>query len=155
MKNITALNDVAKFHSTFGHPIEKSPVIPSLKRCNLRISLIREELDELEKAISNNDLVEVSDALCDLQYVLAGAILEFGLGEKFHSLFKEVQRSNMSKACNSIQDAEATVKFYTEKENVECEIKMVTDKYLIYRKPDGKVLKSIYYSPANLKSIIK
>jgi predicted HAD superfamily Cof-like phosphohydrolase len=41
--------------------------------------------------------VEIADALCDLQYVLSGAILEFGFGGKFKSLFEEVHRSNMSK----------------------------------------------------------
>ena len=50
-------------------------------------------------AIKDNNLTEVADAPCDLQYVLAGAILEFGMGAKFRALFSEVHCSNMSKAC--------------------------------------------------------
>jgi hypothetical protein len=33
--------------------------------------LISEELKELAEAIQNNDIVEVADALCDIQYVLS------------------------------------------------------------------------------------
>src|ERR1700757_4557210 len=102
MKKFDVLSDVAEFHRTFDHPIEKTPIIPNEKRCDLRVSLLSEELNELSKAITDKNIVEISDALCDLQYVLAGAILEFGLAEKFPELFGEVQRSNMSKACNSI-----------------------------------------------------
>jgi len=98
MKVLDSLNQVAEFHKTFKHPVVSEPTIPSKKRCELRVSLIREELEELEEAIKDNDLVEIADALCDIQYVLSGAVLEFGLGEKFRDLFDEVQRSNMSKS---------------------------------------------------------
>ena len=154
MEEPNALNSVAEFHNTFGHPIEKNPVIPSIKRCELRVSLLAEELKELEQAIKDNNLVEVADALCDLQYVLSGAILEFGLGEKFNALFKEVQRSNMSKACNTKEEAAATAKHYMEKESVESIIKEKDGKFLVYRASDNKTLKNVFYSPADLKSMI-
>ena len=98
MEKLDSLNQVAEFHKTFNAPILDTPQIPSKERAALRVSLLQEELDELKKAIEDNDLVEVADALCDLQYVLSGAVLEFGLGEKFVELFNEVHRSNMSKA---------------------------------------------------------
>src|SRR4051812_27266881 len=112
MKEVNALNDVAEFHRTFGHPVEKYPIIPSEERCRLRISLLKEELEELEVAIRDKNIEEIADAFCDLQYVLSGAILEFGLAEKFHLLFNEVQRSNMSKACNNKNEAEETMLYY-------------------------------------------
>ena len=87
MKKIDSLNQVAEFHRTFNAPILDTPQIPSEERARLRVKLLQEELDELKEAIANNDLVEVADALCDLQYVLSGAVLEFGLGEKFVELF--------------------------------------------------------------------
>ena len=108
MKKIDALNQVAAFHKLFKHPVLDKPQIPSKERCELRVELLSEELKELQEAIKANDLVEVADALCDLQYVLSGAVLEFGLGEKFVELFDEVQRSNMSKACKSLDEAERT-----------------------------------------------
>jgi predicted HAD superfamily Cof-like phosphohydrolase len=149
-----ALNLVGEFHKTFKHPILEKPSIPSEDRCKLRVALIAEELKELEVAILEKDIVEVADALCDIQYVLSGAILEFGLGEKFKELFEEVQRSNMSKACKTEEEARATVKYYHEKDGTECYYKEEGDKWLVYRKSDNKTIKSINYSPANLTRIL-
>mgnify|MGYP000244358821 FL=1 len=104
MEKIDSLNQVAEFHRTFNAPILDTPQIPSEQRCQLRVSLLQEELDELAQALKDKDLVEVADALCDIQYVLSGAVLEFGLGDKFVELFKEVQRSNMSKACSTEEE---------------------------------------------------
>ncbi|HET6243705.1 MAG: nucleoside triphosphate pyrophosphohydrolase family protein [Bacteroidetes bacterium] len=155
MNDPKVLSSVAEFHKTFEHPIEAKPIIPAKERCNLRISLITEELKELEQAINDNDIIEVADALCDLQYVLAGAILEFGLGEKFKMLFDEVQRSNMSKACNNLEEATATVNHYKEKNNVHAIVKEKDGKFLVYRESDNKTLKSIYYSPADISSVMQ
>ena len=155
MQKLDSLNQVAQFHQTFGAPILTEPTIPSTERCGLRVSLLAEELDELKEAIAANDLVEIADALCDLQYVLSGAVLEFGLGEKFVDLFNEVQRSNMSKACQSLEEAEFTVKFYQDKDGTEAEIKEEHGVWKVFRKSDNKVLKSINYSPADLVSILK
>jgi predicted HAD superfamily Cof-like phosphohydrolase len=149
-----ALNLVADFHRTFKHPILNEPQIPSEDRCKLRVALIDEELKELEVAILEKDIVAVADALCDIQYVLSGAILEFGLGNKFKALFEEVQRSNMSKACTSEEEAKATVKHYLDKDGTECYYKQEGDKWLVYRKSDNKTIKSVGYSPANLERIL-
>jgi hypothetical protein len=155
MQKIDSLNQVALFHQTFGAPILDVPTIPSPERSSLRVSLLSEELDELREAIAAGDLIEVADALCDLQYVLSGAVLEFGLGEKFVYLFNEVQRSNMSKACQSLLEAEQTVQFYQDKDGTEAEIKEEHGVWKVYRKSDNKVLKSINYSPADLVSLLR
>jgi len=148
------IEKVSEFHKTFEAPILDNPEIPSEDRCKLRISLLQEELDELKQAIEDKDIVEVADALSDIQYVLSGAILEFGLGNKFDELFLEVQRSNMSKACSSIKEAIETISYYKKKDGTESMYKQVGDKWIVYRISDNKVLKSINYSPANLKKII-
>lgn len=145
---------VADFHETFQHPILPAPGIPSEDRCRLRVALIAEELKELEQAIRDRDIVEVADALCDIQYVLSGAILEFGLADKFKALFEEVQRSNMSKACSSEEEAQKTVAYYLQKDGTECYYKQAGDKWLVYRKSDNKTIKSVGYSPADLKRIL-
>src|SRR5690349_19618168 len=155
MNQPDALNLVAEFHQTFKHPILKTPQIPAEDRCKLRVALIAEELKELEVAILEKDIVEVADALCDIQYVLSGAILEFGLGEKFKALFEEVQRSNMSKACDSEEEAKATVEHYLKKDGTQCYYKNEAGKWLVYRTSDNKTIKSINYSPANLEGILK
>lgn len=155
MKKIDALNQVGEFHKTFNAPILDEPKIPSSDRCELRINLLQEELDELSKAIEDNDIIEIADALCDLQYVLSGAVLEFGLGDKFIELFNEVQRSNMSKACDTMQDAIATLSHYKKKDGTEGYYKEINGKWIVYRNGDNKVLKSIKYSPANLNDVLQ
>ncbi|HEY9049640.1 MAG TPA: nucleoside triphosphate pyrophosphohydrolase family protein [Ohtaekwangia sp.] len=154
MKQPDSLNLVAEFHTTFKHPILPEPAIPGEDRCKLRVALIAEELKELEVAILEKDIVSVADALCDIQYVLSGAILEFGLGDKFKALFEEVQRSNMSKACHTEEEAKATVDHYFKKDGTECYYKQEDGKWLVYRKSDNKTIKSIAYSPADLDAIL-
>jgi len=155
MEKIDSLNQVAQFHKTFQHPVVDTPAIPSEDRCKLRVSLIAEELKELEEAIADNDMVEIADALCDIQYVLSGAVLEFGLGEKFVELFDEVQRSNMSKACKTEEEAIATLEHYKQKDGTEGYYKEKDGLYLVFRNRDHKTLKSVEYSPASLEPIIK
>jgi predicted HAD superfamily Cof-like phosphohydrolase len=155
IKDTNALNQVAEFHHTFKHPVIAIPAIPSKERCDLRVSLLAEELKELQQAVDDNNLVEVADALCDLQYVLAGAILEFGLGEKFKELFDEVHRSNMSKACKTVEEANLTTDHYKNTANTESYHKEADGLYLVYRTTDNKTLKSVNYSPANLAAILK
>jgi predicted HAD superfamily Cof-like phosphohydrolase len=154
MEPLDVLNQVAEFHRTFQHPIEPQPVIPAPERCRLRVALLAEELKELQEAIDNQNIVEVADALCDLQYVLSGAVLEFGLGKQFKDLFDEVQRSNMSKTCKTLAEAEATVQFYEQTKGFECYIRQAGAVWLVYRKEDHKTLKSVNYSPANLQKVL-
>lgn len=149
-----ALTKVAQFHDVFGLPVLDRPQIPSEERCRLRIALLEEELRELKEALEAKDIVGAADALCDLQYVLSGAILELGLGTKFKELFDEVQRSNMSKACKSQDVAAATQEYYQKNKGMESYIEKKNGEYVVYRKNDGKVLKSIQYSPADLERIL-
>lgn len=151
-KEPNALNDVSEFHETFKMPIENEPTIPPQNRCQLRINLLQEELDELKEAIAEKDIIEIADALSDLQYVLSGAVLEFGLGKQFKRLFDEVQRSNMSKRCKSRDEAEKTLEYYADRDGTEGYIVERDNYFLVYRNGDNKVLKSVNYSPADLKS---
>ena len=154
MKQPESLQLVAEFHVTFKHPVLPTPTIPDEKRCRLRVELLAEELRELEEGIQAKDIVAVADALCDLQYVLSGAVLEFGLGGKFNALFEEVQRSNMSKACKSVEEANQTIEHYKIKEQSDAYWKEEESLFLVFRETDNKTLKSVNYSPADLKSIL-
>jgi predicted HAD superfamily Cof-like phosphohydrolase len=88
-------NKVGTFMKTFGQEVKTKPSFSSDKINKLRIDLIKEELDELEEAMKNNDLLEVADALTDILYVTYGAGHAFGID--LDKCFDEVQRSNMSK----------------------------------------------------------
>eukprot|EP00238_Polyblepharides_amylifera_P015016 CAMPEP_0196581538 /NCGR_PEP_ID=MMETSP1081-20130531/34075_1 /TAXON_ID=36882 /ORGANISM="Pyramimonas amylifera, Strain CCMP720" /LENGTH=177 /DNA_ID=CAMNT_0041901799 /DNA_START=213 /DNA_END=746 /DNA_ORIENTATION=- len=148
------LNKVADFHKFFEVPILKSAEIPSAERCNLRLNLLREEIQELQTAIDAKDLVEVADALCDIQYVLSGTVLEFGLASKFSTLMSEVHSSNMSKACSTREEAEATVQHYLQKDGTEAYILENHGKFKVYRTCDNKTLKSINYQVVNIPPIL-
>ena len=154
LEKLDSLNQVEAFHKAFKQPVLDEPTIPDRKRCDLRIELIAEELKELQEAINQKDMIEIADALCDIQYVLTGSVHEFGLGSKFVELFNEVDRSNMSKACKTLEEAEATVKHYKENKDTDSYIKEEDGLFLVYRKGDNKALKSVNYSPANLKPIL-
>jgi len=71
------------------------PMMPTASECDLRLSLIKEELGELEEAITNIDLVEVADGLADLLYVIYGAANTFGID--IQEVFDEVHRTNLTK----------------------------------------------------------
>jgi predicted HAD superfamily Cof-like phosphohydrolase len=145
---------VEEFHKTFNVPFLKIPQIPSKDRCLLRINLMQEELNEIKDAIENGDLIETFDGFADLLFVTVGSIIEFGGGGKFDELFLEVHRSNMSKACATQQEAIETLLHYKEKDGTEGHYKEIDGKWLVYRNGDNKVLKSVNYSPADLKPII-
>ena len=88
-------NKVGTFMKTFGQEVKTQPSFSSDKINKLRIDLIKEELDELQEAMKNNDLLEVADALTDILYVTYGAGHAFGID--LDKCFDEVQNSNMSK----------------------------------------------------------
>ena len=119
-------NKVGTFMKTFGQEVKSKPSFSSNKINKLRIDLIKEELDELQEAMKNNDLLEVADALTDILYVTYGAGHSFGIN--LDLCFAEVQRSNMSK--------------------------LDEDGKPIYNE-HGKVMKGSNYTKPNLKQFIK
>ena len=88
-------NKVGTFMKTFGQEVKTKPSLSTEKINNLRIDLIKEELQELTEAMNNKDLLEVADALTDILYVTYGAGHAFGID--LDKCFEEVQNSNMSK----------------------------------------------------------
>ena len=92
---MTNFQKVKIFMETFGQEVKSQPSFSSEKINNLRYNLIKEELDELKKAMDNKDLLEVADALTDILYVTYGAGIAFGID--LDKCFDQVQKSNMSK----------------------------------------------------------
>ena len=92
---MTNFDKVGIFMKTFGQEVKNKPSFSSDKINQLRISLIKEELDELKEAMDSKNLLEVADALTDLLYVTYGAGHAFGID--LDKCFDEVQNSNMSK----------------------------------------------------------
>ena len=86
---------VGTFMKTFGQEVKTKPSFSTDKINQLRLDLIKEELEELTEAMNNRDLLEVADALTDILYVTYGAGHAFGID--LDKCFDEVQNSNMSK----------------------------------------------------------
>lgn len=151
---LDSLNQVAEFHRVFDHPVQNSPCIPDRQRCELRYNLLKEEVDELKDAIETRDIVGIADALCDIQYVLSGAVLEFGMQSKFRLLFEEVHRSNMSKSCATEEEAKQTRDKAVTSSGVDHHYESRNGRWFVYRTSDMKTVKSIYYSLANLEKFL-
>ena len=96
---MTNFEKVGAFMKTFGQDVKQSSSFSSDKINSLRVSLIKEELDELIEAMNQKNLVEVADALTDILYVTYGAGHAFGIN--LDDCFEEVQNSNMSKLDNN------------------------------------------------------
>ena len=96
---MTNFEKVGTFMKTFGQDIKQRASFSTDKVNELRVNLIKEELNELIEAINNKDLVEVADALTDILYVTYGAGHAFGIN--LDECFEEVQNSNMSKLDNN------------------------------------------------------
>ena len=92
---MTNFEKVGLFMKTFGQEVKNKTELSTEKINLLRISLIKEELEELQEAIRENNILEVADALTDILYVTYGAGHAFGIN--LDKCFNEVQESNMSK----------------------------------------------------------
>ena len=127
MQNVraTPFELVGDFMEVFGQQVNCEPTLRDRETQDLRVDLISEELEELQLAITDNDIVEVADALTDILYVVYGAGHAFGID--LDECFMEVHESNMSK--------------------------LGEDGKPIYRE-DGKVLKGPGYFPPNLEEIV-
>lgn len=80
---------------TFGQEVKTKTEFPEEKIVKLRYDLINEELEELQDAIKDKNMLEIADALTDILYVTYGAGHAFGID--LDKCFNEVQESNMSK----------------------------------------------------------
>jgi predicted HAD superfamily Cof-like phosphohydrolase len=116
---------VGDFMEAFGQDVLCEPTWPDRDVIDLRIDLIEEELEELEVAVANSDMVEVADALTDLLYVIYGAGHAFGID--LDACFEEVHRSNLTKLG---PDGRAI------------------------RREDGKIMKSENFEEPNLEAVL-
>ena len=146
-ENVPFVNEVEIFNQTFGKPNNYAPTIPEKKEWQFVYDFILEELEEYREACERGDIVEVLDALCDIAYVSIGnGVMLHGLKDKIWAAYKEVQASNMSKACSTEEEAIQTVSKRSEEQGEACYFEKVAEgRYIVYRKRDKKVMKSINY----------
>ncbi len=161
----TNFEKVVEFNKIFGVPISKEPQLnifdKNPKLTKLRFDLIKEEVDELSDAIKDKDFPEVVDALGDILYVVYGAAASFGVD--MNEVLDKIHKSNMSKLCNTEEIAIKTIERYqdlyvnnkSEYDSPVYRKDEKTNKYIVYNKTTGKILKSINYKPVDFTNYLK
>ena len=141
------VSEVEVFNETFGKTNNYEPTIPDEKEWRFVYDFILEELQEYKEACERGDIVEILDALCDIAYVSIGnGTMLHGLKSKIWPAYQEVQASNLSKACSSKEEAMETVRVRAKEQGEECYFEKVAEgRYIVYRKRDKKVMKSVKY----------
>ncbi|EPE37400.1 conserved conserved hypothetical protein [Candidatus Photodesmus katoptron] len=175
--------DIIEFRKTFDLPVSK-PLTLDEKSDKLHNSLAIEELTELaqaenkiEQADAIIDIVyvlvgrlvhlgqsKIKDNLT-INYLIDLLLsVSINLGIQFLPCWNEVHLSNMSKACRNKKEYLDTKAFY-KKQGIKL-IGIPKDNYIIAKCSEdfiknnqiilkNKIIKSIYYHPANLASIIQ
>lgn len=146
------VDEVEIFNRVMEKPNNYEPTIPDEKQWKFVVDFIREETAELEEACKNRDIVEVLDALLDITYVsLGNGAMLFGLKDRILPGYAEVQASNMSKLCRTEDVAKESVKAMEAKYGVPYYHEKVGDHWVVYRKSDRKVGKSVEYFRPDLR----
>lgn len=153
--HLTNFEKVKEFNRAFEMRVNDEPrrdiFTSDPDNVKLAMNLIREEVKELEDAVKEHDYGEVRDAIADILYVVYGMADRFGI--KADEDFANVHDSNMSKLCNSEEEARQTVDSY------QLKFKEGTspydspyyykvngkEKWIVKNKSTGKALKSINY----------
>jgi NTP pyrophosphatase (non-canonical NTP hydrolase) len=120
------------------------------------LKLIREEVAELEDAVSKKDYIETADALTDILYVVYG--MGARLGINLDKTFEEVHINNMSKLCSSEEESIQTVNYYLENPHLgylhpSYRLTPCGTRYVVYNTSTGKILKSYKYQSVDLAKI--
>ena len=145
------VSEVEEFNAVMGKPNNYNPVIPDEKEWMFVYNFILEELEEYKHACETGNIIEVLDALCDITYVsLGNGAMLHGLKDKVWPAYQEVQASNLSKACSSEEEAQATVELRSKEQGEACHYEKVDKYYIVYRTRDRKVMKNINYFRPNL-----
>ena len=154
--SVPFINEVETFNETMGKPNNYEPTIPSKKEWMFVYDFIMEELQEYKEACEKGDIVEILDALCDITYVsLGNGTMLHGLKGHIWNAYQEVQASNMSKSCTTVEEATNTVNVRSKEQGEACHYEKVGDRYVVYRSRDRKVMKSINYFRPDLKQFFK
>ena len=167
MKNLKAtvahchegcIRDIQLFNELAGNEFCMANRRFDVPSTQIQMSLIEEELLELQEAYENDDLLEVVDACCDSIVVITGMLHKLGIDPVL--ALKEVNASNLSKFCKSEYEADASVKKYLgDSRYSEVHHSKVGDYWVIYGKKtdtDGwKVLKGVNYREPDFKMIME
>jgi predicted HAD superfamily Cof-like phosphohydrolase len=158
----TNFEKVLEFNKAFGVPtnttIQNDIFDKDPKLVEYRLSLIEEEVQELKDAIKQKDMTEILDSIGDILYVVYGAATAFGFDAD--KVFEIVQKSNMSKLCETEEDAIETVKRYMSEvpQRYDSPDYRRSDDgihFVVYNTSTMKILKNYKYKPVDFSELLK
>ena len=128
------------------------------KLVQLKLDLILEEVQEFKDAIKDKNMTEILDSVGDILYVVYGAATAFGFNAD--QVFNIIHQSNMSKLCDTEEDAIITVQKYKEEvpQRYDSPAYRRSDNgihWVVYNKSSGKILKSYKYSEVDFTELLK
>lgn len=126
----------------FGLNCSTKKKLPSLKEMTFDLKLIDEEYKETALAAVSGDIIEYQDGLGDVLWTTIRAMLNAGIDPE--ETIQAIYKSNMSKSCTSIEEAEESVVHYL-KQGIKAYFIEYEGYYLIKRSSDNKILKSINF----------
>jgi len=127
------MEQVLEWSKTFSLPIGEEVQLITPRRSAFCLSLITSELNELISSLKDfetkypnlteEDLIthfsKISDDMVDTIWVIFRKQMEWGIHSIFAEIFTAVFEANMSKACSTEEEAQATVDFYMEEKGIE------------------------------------
>jgi hypothetical protein len=140
---------------------QQKPDQPQLMEAGLRdhyVNITKEEIDELYAGIKKDDLTQICDDLFDSLWCITQLAMMHGIN--INDLTRAGYISNMSKFCKTRQEALDTVIAYELGTHpnkmgiaIETVFEQVGELYVVRRKSDNKVMKSINFKEPDFSAI--
>lgn len=122
----TMFEMVRDFHTAFGQRVGEKPELPDSEfERALRIKLMKEEVNEYNKAEDNNDIVNLAVELADIIYIACGTAVSYGI--PLDDVFNAIHQANMNKLIDG----------------------------KVIRREDGKIKKPEGWQPADIAGILE
>lgn len=100
--NPDMVQDVLDFHWKFGQPVGAEPGWAPFDVMRMRIKLVNEEYTEFSQAVGGGNLIDLTDSIADLIYVLIG--LANACGVDMRPIWTAVHRANMAKEGGAMRE---------------------------------------------------
>lgn len=121
----TMFEMVRDFHTAFGQRVGEKPEFPDYQERELRMRLMKEEVNEYNKAEDNSDLTNLAVELADIIYIACGTAVSYGI--PLDDVFNAIHQANMNKLIDG----------------------------KVIRREDGKIKKPEGWQPADIEGILK
>lgn len=151
------VKDVKEFNITFGNERYYLKGAFTQERELVRLNWFIEEFEEYDRALSENNKVEMLDAICDMYYIYIGTLLEKYEGDVkkvvdkiFFNEFGHSELKYLSSISKEFRDVFIEAFMEVHRSNMS---KLDENGLPIYRE-DGKIMKGKNYFKPNLKQFI-